>query len=155
MGCRAGGCILFDRHDPIAGMSGNAAALAMSQAIPRQRGRADAASWRAEWRDRLSALDLVPDLGDDIGSRIWWRGLAPLTLPCGSAIATFPGLQPLATRGAPALDAADFNEARAQMIVPLALGADTGRHMAATDAVRPLAPAPERRALDRKGPRLN
>src|SRR3546814_15343475 len=54
-----GGCILFDRHEPIAGMSGNAAALAMSQAIPRQRGSADAESWRAEWRDRLSELDLV------------------------------------------------------------------------------------------------
>src|SRR3546814_4523052 len=85
-----GGCILFDRHEPIAGMSGNAAALAMSQAIPRQRGSADAESWRAEWRDRLSELDLVPDLGDDIGSRIWWRGLATLTLLCGRAIATFP-----------------------------------------------------------------
>src|SRR3546814_3209363 len=48
----------------------------------------------------------------------------------------FRSIQPLATSGAPALDAADFNEARAQMIVPLALGADTGRHMAATDAVR-------------------
>src|SRR3546814_10866544 len=47
-----------------------------------------------------------------------------------------------------ALDAADFNEARAQMIVPLALGADTGRHMAATDAVRPLAQAPERPQIE-------
>src|SRR3546814_21145330 len=56
----------------------------------------------------------------------------------------FRSIQPLATSGAPALDAADFNEAGAQMIVPLALGADTGRHMAATDAVRPLAMAPER-----------
>src|SRR3546814_12945934 len=40
--------------------------------------------------------------------------------------------------------AADFNEARGQMIVPLAFGGDTGRHMAATDAVRPLTQTPER-----------
>src|SRR3546814_5780740 len=60
----------------------------------------------------------------------------------------FRSIQPLATSGAPALDAADFNEARAQMIVPLALGADTGRHMAATDAVRPLAQAPERPQIE-------
>jgi len=142
---------LFERHEPIAGMSGNAAALAMSQAIPLPRDGADAGArppWRTEWRERLAELDLVPDLGADIGSREWWRGLATLTLLCGSAIATFPGIQPLATSGAPALDAADFNEARAQMIVPLALGADTGRHMAATDAVRPLAQAPERPMIE-------
>ena len=50
--------------------------------------------------------------------------------------------------GAPALDTADFNEARAQMIVPLALGGDTGRHMAATDAVRPLTQTPERPQIE-------
>ena len=134
---------MFQRHEPIAGMSGNAAALTMSQAVPLQ--RADGGpSWREGVRDRFAALDLVPDLGSNIGSAEWWRGLATLTLLCGSAIATFPGIQPLAAGGAPALDAADFNEARGQMIVPLALGADTGRHMAATDAVRPLAQAPER-----------
>jgi murein DD-endopeptidase MepM/ murein hydrolase activator NlpD len=138
---------LFQRHEPIAGMTGNAAALAMSQAIPLQRGHADIEP-PLSWRDRLAQLDLVPDLGADIGSAEWWRGLATLTLLCGSAIATFPGLQPLAVGGAPALDAADFNEARAQMIVPLALGADTGRHMAATDAVRPLTQTPERPQIE-------
>src|SRR5690606_2658692 len=66
---------------------------------------------------------------------------------CGTAIATFPGVEPLAV-GAPALDAADFNEARGQMIVPLAFGGDTGRHMAATDAVRPLAQTPERPQIE-------
>ena len=138
---------MFQRHEPIAGMSGNAAALTMSQAVPLQ--RADGGpSWREGVRDRFAALDLVPDLGSNIGSAEWWRGLATLTLLCGSAIATFPGIQPLAAGGAPALDAADFNEARGQMIVPLALGADTGRHMAATDAVRPLAQAPERPQIE-------
>lgn len=132
-------------------MSGNAAALTMSQAILRR--PVDAAGeaplpLRERLNDRLAHLDLVPDLGDNIGSAEWWRGLATLTLLCGAAIATFPGLKPLEMGGAPALDAADFNEARAQMIVPLALGADTGRHMAATDAVRPLAQTPERPQIE-------
>lgn len=138
---------LLQRHEPVAGMSGNAAALAMSQAIPPRRGAADAEA-RLSWRERLAQLDLVPDLGDHIGSATWWRGLATLTLLCGSVIATFPGIQPIEVGGIAALDAADFNEARAQMIVPLALGGDTGRHMAATDAVRPLAQAPERPQIE-------
>lgn len=127
-------------------MSGSAAALAMSQAIPARRRDADPES--LGWRERLASLDLVPDLGNNIASAEWWRGLATLTLLCGTAIATFPGIQPLAVGGAPALDTADFNEARAQMIVPLALGGDTGRHMAATDAVRPLTQTPERPQIE-------
>ncbi|MBA3941522.1 MAG: hypothetical protein C0520_09965 [Sphingopyxis sp.] len=126
-------------------MSGNAAALSMAQAISL---RAPDAEPRPSWRDRLAQLDLVPDLGDNIGSAEWWRGLATLTLLCTSAIATFPGIEPLSAGGAPALDTADFNEARAQMIVPLALGGDTGRHMAATDAVRPLTQTPERPQIE-------
>lgn len=127
-------------------MTGNAAALSMAQAIPAP-GSGDVVE-RPGWRERLAQLDLVPDLGDDIGSAEWWRGLATLTLLCGGAISTFPGIQPLQVGGAPALDAADFNEARAQMIVPLALGGDTGRHMAATDAVRPLTQTPERPQIE-------
>ncbi|GAA0866478.1 hypothetical protein GCM10009115_29440 [Sphingopyxis soli] len=126
-------------------MSGNTAVLSMAQAIPFRPARADPEP--LSWRDRLAHLDLVPDLGADIGSRDWWRGLATLTLLCGAAISTFPGVKPLSVR-APALDAADFNEARAQMIVPLAFGGDTGRHMAATDAVRPLAQTPERPQIE-------
>jgi hypothetical protein len=68
---------LFQRHEPIAGMSGNAAALTMSQAIPLR--RADSvAEPHLGWRDRLAQLDLVPDLGDNIGSAIWWRGLGDI-----------------------------------------------------------------------------
>ncbi|MDZ3830643.1 MAG: M23 family metallopeptidase [Sphingopyxis sp.] len=128
-------------------MTGNAAALAMSQAIPLQKA-VQSGDPAPTWRDRLAAIDLVPDLGDNIGSAEWWRGLATLTLLCGTAISTFPGIKPLETGGTPALDAADFNEARAQMIVPLAYGGDTGRHMAATDAVRPLTQTPERPQIE-------
>lgn len=128
-------------------MSGNTAALAMSQAISAGRSAAGGAL-QPSWRERLAQIELVPDLGDNIGSAIWWRGLATLTLLCGTAIATFPGIQPIEVGGAPALDAADFNEARAQMIVPQAFGGDTGRHMAATDAVRPLTQTPERPQIE-------
>ncbi len=140
---------MFQRHEPIAGMSGSAAALTMSQALAPRRGSGAPPPSRIDRaREWLAGLDLVPDLGADIGSRDWWRGLATLTLLCGTAIATFPGIRPLPVSGAPALDAADFNEARAQMIVPLALGGDTGRHMAATDAVRPLTQTPERPQIE-------
>ncbi|HMO76612.1 MAG TPA: M23 family metallopeptidase [Sphingopyxis sp.] len=132
-------------------MTGNAAALSMAQAIPFGRAGAEPLpepKWHEGWRDRLANLDLAVDLGDDIGSRTWWRGLATLTLLCGGAVAAFPGVDPVLAGTGPALDAADFNEARAQMIVPLALGGDTGRHMAATDAVRPLAQTPERPQIE-------
>ena len=70
-----GSHFLFQRHEPIAGMSGNMAALAMSQAI--SLGRADVnAEAGPSWREWLAQIDLVPDLGDHIGSAIWWRGLA-------------------------------------------------------------------------------
>ena len=128
-------------------MSGNAAALSMAQAMPFGRAGGQPEP-RLSWRERLAQIDLVPDLGSDIGSREWWRGLATLALLCGAAIATFPGIRPLEAGGAPAMGAADFNEARAQMIVPLAFGGDTGRHMAATDAVRPLAQTPERPQIE-------
>ncbi|HWW57991.1 MAG TPA: M23 family peptidase, partial [Sphingopyxis sp.] len=118
----------------------------MSQAIPLRRTDGDSET-RPGWRDRLAQLDLVPDLGDNIGSAEWWRGLATLTLLCGIAIATFPGIRPIEIGGT-AAGASDFNEARAQMIVPLAFGGDTGRHMAATDAVRPLTQTPERPQIE-------
>jgi len=103
-------------------MSGNAATLSMSQAISLRRAADEsprALSWIDALRDRFAHIDLVPDLGDNIGSAEWWRGLATLTLLCGTAISTFPGLKPLEIGVAPALDASDFNEARAQMIVPI------------------------------------
>src|SRR5690606_34285657 len=56
----SGGNILFQRHEPIAGMSGNAAALALSQALPLQKGHGGAEP-PLTWRERLAQLDLVPD----------------------------------------------------------------------------------------------
>ena len=103
---------------------------------------------RDDWRARVASIDWVPDLGANIGSRDWWRGLLTCTALIGATVALAPPVgQPL-TGAAPArLDEAAWEEARAGAVAPLALGADTGRRMAASDLVRPLAEAPERPEL--------
>ncbi|HEX8485770.1 MAG TPA: peptidoglycan DD-metalloendopeptidase family protein [Sphingomonas sp.] len=99
--------------------------------------------------DRLLAVDWVPDLGAQIGTRDWWRGAATCLSLCAAAIALSPaGLAPgwQAIPGATSapLAGAAWDETRAQGIAPLAWGADTGRRMAANDLVAPLAEVPER-----------
>ncbi|WP_242185616.1 M23 family metallopeptidase [Sphingomonas sp. CARO-RG-8B-R24-01] len=99
--------------------------------------------------DRLRAaaveIDWVPDLGTRIGSRDWWRGTATCAALCAAAIALAPPItHPVLGEAAAPLIGTDREEARAQMIAPLAWGADTGRHMASNDLVRPLTEAPER-----------
>lgn len=98
---------------------------------------------------RLADIDLVPDLGQRIGSRDWWRGLATLVALCGAAIMLSPGLDQTIPGPVPApMDDAAFEASRAQSIAPLAWGGDTGQRMAATDLVRPLAETPERPTLE-------
>lgn len=92
--------------------------------------------------------DWVPDLGRDIGSRTWWRGAATCTALCVGAWAISPGWRPLVGPGAPAFTEAAFEEARTQSIAPLALGATTGRRMAAGALVRPLNETPERPQIE-------
>ena len=52
------------------------------------------------WRDRLAELDLVPDLGDDIGSIRWFRGLGTLTALSVFALALLPDFGPRLRRTA-------------------------------------------------------
>ena len=131
-------------------MTSGTAALTMADAMPFVPAlRAVPRGGRlAELRDWFETVDLVPDLGSDIGSRDWWRGLGTLTLLCGCALATFPGLRPIAGDAPRTALPSDFDEARALTITPLAFGSDTGRRMAATDAVRPLAQTPERPQIE-------
>lgn len=112
-------------------------------------GRAVAPIARSGRIDRLRAsaakIDWVPDLGSRIGTRDWWRGTATCAALCATAIAIAPPVtNPLLGRTAAPLTGTDREEARAQMIAPLAWGADTGHHMASNDLVQPLAEAPER-----------
>ncbi len=94
--------------------------------------------------ERLHALDLAPNLAQNIGSRRWFRGLATMIGLGAAAVAFWPGIAPVAAAPAVRLDANGRDELRSQMIAPLALGADSGRHMAANSFVRPLRAAPER-----------
>ncbi len=93
-------------------------------------------------------FSLVVDLGSGIGSRQWLRGLATCSALCFAAwsfwpaMATTPGLSP------PPLTADLRAENDALAIAPTALGSTTGRRMAPTDAVQPLADAPERPTID-------
>lgn len=96
------------------------------------------------WRETLSTLDLVPDLGEDIGSVRWFRGLGTLTALSVFAIALLPDFGPVYGAQPPAQTEAEFEEARAHMIMPIAFGSDSGKRMAATDAVVALAGSPER-----------
>jgi hypothetical protein len=89
----------------------------------------------ATWRNTLSEIDWVPDLGSDIGSLDWFRGLATLTVLCGLALALLPGFHPLPGAQAPLPNASEFEELRAQMIMPIAFGSDSGRRMGANEYV--------------------
>ena len=100
------------------------------------------------WRERIAAIDLAPDLGEDIGSLRWFRGLATLTLFCVGALSFFPEFGPVYGAQASMPTRSQLEEVRTQMIAPLALGADSGRHMAANDTVRALAASPERPSVE-------
>jgi len=105
-------------------------------------------NWRSTLSAKLSRADLAPDLGSDIGSRRWLRGVGTLVGLSAIAIAAFPGFSAVEAAPAMRIDDRVRDEFRSQMILPLALGADTGRRMGATVAVQPLASAPERPSLD-------
>ncbi len=105
-----------------------------------------------EWRSRASSAfnsaDLAPDLARDIGSRRWLRGVATLIGLSAVAAAGWPGFSPVEAAPAMRIEDRVRDEFRSQMIMPLALGADSGRHMGATFAVAELESAPERPRLD-------
>jgi murein DD-endopeptidase MepM/ murein hydrolase activator NlpD len=103
-------------------------------------------------RDRLdlvlARVDFAPDLASDIGSLRWFRGLATLFGLSGLALLAWPDLGTIEATPPMALDQTARDEFRSQMIMPLGLGADSGRRMAATAAVIPLRSAPERPRID-------
>jgi murein DD-endopeptidase MepM/ murein hydrolase activator NlpD len=105
-----------------------------------------------QWRQRasltLAEIDLAPDLARDIGSRRWLRGAATLLGLAALALVGWPDFAPLEAKPPMAVDEAVRDEFRSQMIMPLALGADSGRRMGATREVVALRAAPERPRLD-------
>ena len=122
---------------------------ASSNRVTRKRSLGDRiAEWRLHTSQKLQSADLAPDLARDIGSKRWLRGVATLVGLSAVAIAGWPGFS--AVEAAPAMRIEDSvrDEFRSQMIMPLALGADSGRRMGATFAVSELERAPERPRLD-------
>ncbi|PNU01831.1 hypothetical protein A8V01_11600 [Novosphingobium guangzhouense] len=111
-------------------------------------GEARTAAPRPSLRDAIEnwchRVELAPDLAADIGSRKWLRGLATMLGLSGAALALLPGFSAVEAAATMPLGAAQQDEFRSQSIAPLALGADTGRHMGATPLVSPLTGVPER-----------
>lgn len=128
-------------------MGAGVAVLSLDRAIVRTMprfGRADPLT-RLPWNERI---EWTPDLGANIGSRTWWRGLATCASLCAATYALSPTMRPFPVAAITPMPAAAWDEARAQSISPLAWGADTGRHMGATDSVQPLTGTPERPSID-------
>lgn len=132
---------MFVRSEP--GMEGAGGSVALS--FGRAAVALPAPRLPDSFAERLATFELVPDLGCNIGSRSWWRGAATCAALCTLTWWLSPGLsRPLLAPVAPPLAGADWDEARAQSIAPLALGATSGRRLAATAAVVPLTDTPER-----------
>ncbi len=132
-----------------AGSGSGTAALSLDTALYRAPPARPAFGQKVDaLRSRAGEFDLVVDLGQRIGSRDWFRGFATCAALCYSAWSFAPAIEPLAGVSPAPLPEAQFEESRALAISPLAYGADTGRRMAPTDAVEPLAETPERPIID-------
>ena len=97
---------------------------------------------------RAGELDLVVDLGQRIGSGEWLRGLVTCAALCYAAWSLAPASSRCpAPRRRPSRRPVRGSRARSPSRRS-AYGADTGRRMAPTDAVEPLAESPERPIID-------
>jgi murein DD-endopeptidase MepM/ murein hydrolase activator NlpD len=138
----------YRNGQPDGGEPAHAAALSHNQVVPDDEPapslRERLAGMRQSIERRCAGLDLAPDLSEDIGSARWLRGMATMVGLGAIAIAMWPNVSAIETARAMPADAPVRDEFRSQMIMPLALGADSGRRMGATPAVVPLAEAPER-----------
>lgn len=135
---------MFLRNETGLDLAGGTAARPIARALV----RLDERSPMERLRIGMAMVDWVPDLGTQIGTRAWWRGLATCTALCAATWALSPVPRALIGGAPTALSGAESDEARAQAIAPLAWGADTGRHLAASDLVVALAETPERPSVD-------
>jgi len=77
----------------------------------------------------------VHDLASEIGSARWYRGLATLAVLATTALALWPDFSRLEAAPVTRVDRSVRDEFRSQMVLPLALGGESGRHMAANPAL--------------------
>jgi murein DD-endopeptidase MepM/ murein hydrolase activator NlpD len=106
------------------------------------------AQWRDHTSEKLASIDLAPSLADNIGSKRWFRGLGTMVALGAVAFAFWPNFSALEAKPVMLTDASVRDEFRSQMIMPLALGGDSGRQMGAGPEVIPLASAPERPQIE-------
>ncbi|MDB5668056.1 MAG: family metallopeptidase [Alphaproteobacteria bacterium] len=139
---------MYQFNDLGSGAGGGTAALSLEHALLRPPALPSFGDRVGDVRTRMRELDLVTDLGQRIGSREWLRGFATCAALCYAAYSFAPASAPIAGASPPPLADAQWEESRALAISPLAYGGDTGRRMAATDAVEPLADTPERPSID-------
>ncbi len=139
---------MYQFSDIRAGAGSGTAALSLDQVLYRPPVQPSFGDKVRTLRGKSAELDLVVDLGVGIGSREWARGFATCTLLCLAAYAFAPRIGPIAAPSPAPLGDVQYEEVRALSIAPLAYGADTGRRMAATDAVEPLTDTPERPSID-------
>ncbi len=133
---------MFQKLDFQTGQTGGSSALWLNRGITPPDTRIQRLRQHAEnWADDI---DLVPDLGRNIGSRTWWRGLATCTALCASMLLLSPGIQPVPMPAEAPIGKEQLDQYRAQMIGASAYGGDSGVHMGPTDAAAPLAQTPER-----------
>ncbi len=104
--------------------------------------------WKLTAGSWFHRLDMAPDLAENIGSLRWFRGMTTMVGLGAVALMFWPDITPVSARAAIPQDPVVQNEFRSQAITPLALGADTGKRMGPTDAVIPLASAPERPRIE-------
>lgn len=136
---------MFLRHDQGLELAGGTTARAFGRAAI-----VVAPPSRAErWREAIHRIDWTPDLGARIGTLDWWRGAATCAALCAATWFLAPGRpRPLLDVASPALTGAEWDQARATGIAPLAWGATSGVHAAASDLVQPLTSTPERPRVD-------
>lgn len=89
-------------------------------------------------------FDIAPDLAENIGGATWFRGLGTFLGLTVAALSFWPSFTAVEAATAMPVSGGARDEFRSQMIMPLALGGDSGRHMGATSQVMSLEFAPER-----------
>ena len=128
-----------------------AAALSVRQVFVDAPPAQPAAGRYLRWKSAIEAhchrLDLAPDLAEDIGSARWLRGLGTCVGLMVAAVSFWPDFSSVEAATTLPGDPATRDEFRSQMIMPLALGADSGRRMGAGAAVQPLLAVPERPSI--------
>jgi len=140
---------LFKALDRTEEGTAHVAALSHDQVLKDVRSPAGKSSRLARWKRGIERwcheVEIAPDLACDIGSRRWFRGLATMLGLGAAAFAMGPDFS--AVEAATPLAGRSRDEFRSQTISPLALGADSGRHMGASPLVRPLANVPDRPSI--------